>query len=321
VSWVGIVLVGCGPVHLGDEIPESFRDGAQGSDAAVAADARLTPEADESAPDAGARRTPLDVSITVTPPDCDGCYQLEARAVGGESPFEFEWEDGSREAERRVCASGPPLDVSVLAEDARGQRSTSALLRLLASETTCPPPPEKLCLGNPSFEGRPTPNLGLPNNFDAFPWSACTNPAASNTPEIVNDTIPQLIVTPIQATDGLTYVAMTDGEQVSQTLCREIAGGTTLNLRLDVARVNLDAVSTPTGTLALEIWGGVGADCSRRELIWASPPIETGWQTLCAALKPAQYMDRLLLRTIVDRAPTGATYLLVDHLLPVDTCS
>ena len=313
--FVLFALTGCGPAFLGDEID------VRAFDAAVA-QRDATPPPRDTAPasrepmDAG---EPIEVAILLQPPDCSGCYELFAAAVGGEPPFAIEWDDGSRGANRRVCVNGGSVDIWVTAQDARSTRSNRSAMRLLAPDASCPPPPAELCLDNRSFEGRPLPNLGLPTTFDAAPWSTCTNPAAANTPDIANETLMQALPMQVVATDGLTYASLAEDEQVSQVLCRNVAAGETLHLQLDLNRLDVTG-GAPPERIALEVWGGVGADCSRRELLWASPALGMGWQNFCATLKPAHFTDNLVLRATSDKSQAAITYVLVDHLVPVDRC-
>lgn len=309
--WATLILSGCGAVHLGDERAGSGSDG--GTDAAADSDAATL-----AGDDAGSLRASLSVRADLA---CDaGCYGLSASASGGQAPYSFEWEDGSHEAERRVCTT--PSAISVTVSDADGARDRAELSLLDGSDAGCPAPTPLLCLENPSFEGKPEPNLGLPNVFDAAPWSACTEPGASNTPEVVNDTIEQLIAAIPKPTHGETFLGMTEDERASQKLCRVVSAGSTLSLALDLSRLYLGAGVVPdTERPFLEIWGGVAADCSSRELLWASPPLEMGWKRYCVTLRPSQFMDLISLHARSDGvSATLVSYLLVDNLEPVREC-
>jgi len=62
---------------------------------------------------------------------------------------------------------------------------------------------QAICLQNESFEGMPAFNSGVPDMFDALPWTSCVDPSMSmaNTPDIGNDTIQQIFATVPKATD------------------------------------------------------------------------------------------------------------------------
>jgi hypothetical protein len=267
--------------------------------------------------------TTLALELRVEPTDCGHCYQLEASVSGGSAPYEVTWEDGSRSSRRRVCVQAAAASISVVARDALGARSvrTTAVLQEL-EDASCPEPPPLLCVENPSFEGKPAPNFGSPAEFDAAPWSACTQAAGTtNTPDIANDTIPQNIVMVPKATDGSTFLALGEDEQASQALCQTIQGGTTLYVELDLARMNVNAgVAPETERVFLEMWGGVAADCSQRELLWASAALQVGWKHHCVTLRPQAFMDQLTLRASTDKSLLSPAYLLVDHIVPVERC-
>jgi hypothetical protein len=289
-----LALAGCGPVLLGEEHGHE---------------------------DAGSPARPPDIEVVVAVAlsGCEGCFELRASGKGGKAPYTFEWDDGSRSAKRRVCPADGIDSVSVAAVDADGQRSVTRVTRLAFPDASCLPPPPLLCIKNPSFEGQPAFNDGDSSNFDAAPWKECTNPTMLNSPDIANDSIKQPIASLPSPTDGQTFLGLQDGEQVSQKLCAAIDVGSVTYLQLDARRLYIGAGVTPdTAFPHLEIWGGLAADCTQKQLLWASEPLPSSWKTYCVALHPLQYMDQITLRAgASDSLPT---YLLVDNLVPVESC-
>lgn len=304
VAASGLTLLGCGPVHLGDERPGELM--TQDADAAVAAlDAN------------DASRLQANVAVRADEISCN-CFVLSASASHGQAPYSFEWEDGSHEPRRRVCVTSKP---SLSVRDAAGAEDRIDVTLQEPPDAACPPPPQLLCLENLSFEGKPAANFGLPNNFDGAPWSACNDTSSSNTPELVNDTIPQWVVAVPDPTDGVTFLGMIEGEQVSQKLCRGLAAGSTAMFTIDLSRLYIGAGVVPDGERPfLEIWGGHASDCSARELLWSSPLLDMSWINYCVVLKPTQYVDLLVLRARADGSQDSSTYMIADNLRPVAAC-
>lgn len=298
----GIALFACGPVHLGDER-------AQQIDAAI---------------DDAALEAHVEVAITLRPQGtCGGCFEARAQGTGGRPPYVYEWEDGSREATRVVCPSQGRMRLSVTARDADKVSSAAHTTELEVEDAGCPVPP-LLCLNNLSLEGTPAVNTGAADAFDLEHWLTCTDPPSQlpvNTPEVLNATLerdPWVLPDP---TDGSTYLGMAEGEQVSQPLCEPLQPGSQFFLKLDLARLYVGANVVPdTERPFLEIWGGLAADCSARQLLWASPLLGLEFQTFCAELKPDQYLDNLVLRARSDNSLPSISYLLVDNLVPVTSC-
>jgi hypothetical protein len=313
----------CGPVMLGDEPGMSAGSSSE-----------VVPTHDASVPmePASVRDANVvpQVSVRIKSIDCGKCFDLEAQAWGGQPPYEFEWSDGTIRAQRTVCLANADLTLSVTARDATASRSEPQAVRLeRAVDIDCPKPMvlpappvrPKLCLENLSFEGTPAANFGQDQAFDAPPWSACTNPMATNTPDVGNNTVAQTLGTIPEPTDGLTFLALGEGEQVSQPFCGPIPDDTPMSVELDLARLNIGAGIVPeTEQVFLEVWGGLSVNCSRRELLWASPPLQTGWQHYCMTLRIRSFMTQLTLRTNSDMTLPTPAYLLVDNLKPVDGC-
>jgi hypothetical protein len=265
-----------------------------------------------------------DVVVRIKPLDCGACFELQAEGQGGQPPYLFQWEDGSFRAQRSVCTGAAAVALSVVAFDAANAQSSPHVLHLESvGDAGCPALMEPadaavaalLCLENASFEGTPAVNLGEASAFDAAPWSACTHPVMTNAPDIANQTVAVSDVP--SPTDGLTYLALSEGEQVSQELCAELVGGAPVYLRLDLARVDF---AGDTEQVFLEIHAGLGVDCSQRELLWASGALQTGWQHFCVTLQPSSFMTQLTLRAKSDMTSLNTAYLLVDDLQPVDSC-
>lgn len=316
-----LLLLGCGPVMLGEEqgLPDP------GSNTEGEGDASPITEAPASGQDAG---LPPVVAVRIKPLDCGRCFDLQAEGSGGQPPYDFEWENGSLGGLRRVCVDGTDVALTVVAVDAAAARSLPQTIHLEgAADASCAEapaepdagPPPRLCLENASFEGTAT-SFDQAPAFDAPPWSTCTNPMRTNTPAIGNDTVSVTGSVP-PPTDGLTYVALGEGQQVSQPLCSDVPDGAPLHLELDLSRIDLGAGVVPqTEQVFLEIWGGLAVDCSQHELLWASEALQAGWQHFCVTLQPDSFMTQLTLRANSDMTLASPAYLLVDNLQPVDSC-
>jgi hypothetical protein len=173
-----------------------------------------------------------------------------------------------------------------------------------------------MCLMNPSFEGAVAINTG--QVFGATPWTDCTDPSngtVTNTPDIVNESLDPMTGIAPTPTDGSTYLAMSTGEQASQQLCEALTAGNKTNLQLDAQRLNIGGAD-----MFLQIWGGVSANCSQRQLLWVSPPLTTSWASYCVPIQPGEYMDQITLRAQTPLPDIVVSYLAVDNLRPVDKC-
>jgi hypothetical protein len=314
---LGLALVGCGTVRLGDEAPWVEVDTAL--DAGIGASSERL--------DAGMSGvTPLTVVTVRWPDSCEDCADVLVQGTGGTPPYSVEWADGLRAPERQICPEEVARTLAVWVTDANGARSVPHFTKLLPVDASCPaapPPPEwpRICVLNPSFEGSPSFNPGLPTVFDAQPWSVCTNPSRNNTPEIASDGSAQGIATSVPApTDGLTWLGLADGEQASQPLHCGVAGGTKLSFRIDLRRLYLAGGTPDDEPSYLEIWGGIAATCTATELLWASPKLDTTWNTYCATIEPTQYIDNFVLLSKSDPSTSATTYLIADNIVPVESC-
>jgi hypothetical protein len=322
-----LLLLGCGPVLLGEEHGHA-RDAGSKVDAAAVTDADADAGADVNLDAAATGSAPLLVAVSVRPLDCGKCFDLSANAASGRPPYAFEWEDGSLGTKRLVCVDDAALTLSVIAHDSAGARSAKHTVRLESpGDASCPmPPPDpppapKLCLENPSFEGTAAPNLGQANAFDAPPWSTCTTPAVSNMPAIADENIAPNVVTVPMPVHGSTFLALGEGDQVSQPFCAAIRDGAALSVELDLSRIDVGTGIVPqTEQVFLEIWGGLAVDCSVHELLWASPALKVGWKRFCVTLRPPAFVTQLTLRANTDKTLASSAYLLVDNLKPVDGC-
>ena len=319
--------LGCGPVVLGEEegLLHAGTNGNGGSAGAAVTGDVPSAGVGSGVQDAG---PPPAVTVRIKPVDCGTCFELQAEGSGGRPPYAFEWEDGSLGAQRRVCTEDMALVLSVVALDAADSRSSPQMIRLeSAADASCAEPMQptdaspaaELCLENPSLEGTPV-DFTQPSAFDAPPWSACTNPERANMPMIGNDTVSLTSAVPPPA-DGMTYLGLGEGDQVSQALCSDLPGGVPVHLQRDLARVDLGGGVVPqTEQVFLEIWGGLSVDCSQRELLWASPGLQTGWRRFCVTLQPSSFMTQLTLRGNADMTSASPAYLIVDNLQPVAGC-
>lgn len=327
VASVSLCIAACGPVLLVGDAPVGGSAAPRDRDAAIV---------DVSRPDATTAMAGADASmiasgsrdgespralLRVAPSDCGRCFNLNADATGGVPPYQYQWDDGTRSPSRRVCVQGSYQNVSVIVQDARAMRSQPSVTQLLPEETdaACPavtPPGRRLCVMNPSFEGTPAVNVG--QNFDAGPWLTCSNdPSVNNTPDVGS---PALVVfgDPPKPVDGSTYLALGQGEQVSQVLCEDAQAGESLSFKVQVSRVDL--APGDTTKVFLEVYGGIGADCSQRQLLWASPALASVWTSYCVTLKPREYMNQITLRSRTDVSSLAPEYLVVDDIVPVDEC-
>jgi hypothetical protein len=317
-----LACAACGPVLLYSDEDAQPRETVQHDDAEIAdaGNARAQTNAQPSA-DSAPRAL-----IAIRPTDCGQCFELVASGIGGSPPYDYEWDDGSGAERRRLCAtSQAPLWVSLTVIDATSARSSAYLARLDpdAAASCLPPtaskPIQRLCIQNPSFEGTPAANFGQPGSFDAPPWSACSNPTiANNTPDIGDAQMAQAAGAPTP-TDGNTMVALGENEQASQQLCQSMPGGTRSGLKVDLSRINLSGM-TETEAIFLEVWGGIAADCTQRQLLWASEPLTPGWKTYCVPIEPVDFMDQITLRAGSDNTSVMLSYLIMDNLVPVDSC-
>jgi hypothetical protein len=270
------------------------------------------------------------LQLAVKAVDCGSCFELSVSASGGAAPYRYEWDDGSRSQNRRVCVEPAGRNIWVVVEDAAAVRSRAYATHLEAEATNAVGcgsivvSKPLICLTNPSFEGTAAFNDG--QAFDAVPWSQCTDPSkmdasTSNTPDIANESVqPQIGVAPVP-TQGNTYLALGVGEQASQALCEPINANAERSLKLDLTRVPLPVgVSDETEGVQLEIWGGLAADCSQRQLLWVSPTLESTWRSRCVTLRPTEYMDQITLRAKTSMPNLTLNYLAVDNLVPVAAC-
>jgi hypothetical protein len=331
VACASLLLAACGPVLLtGDADPHGKSQTSGTGVNAVMGEmtAQSSGNGGTSAQPGLAVAQPRDGAapralLSVTPSGCGRCFDLVASAVSGVPPYQYQWEDGSRSPTRRVCAVGQAREVTVtvVVQDAAATRSAPNVTVLAPEDVdaACEPtvmPAHRLCIMNPSFEGTPAINVG--QNFDAVPWNACSNdPSVSNTPDIANDALGAIANAP-KVQDGATYLSLGQGEQVSQALCEDVQGGELLSLQLDASR--LDLAPGDMTEVFLEVWGGIAADCSQRQLLWASPKLPSSWTRYCINMKPTQYMNQITLRAKTNVASLAPEYLVLDHLVPVDHC-
>lgn len=327
IACVCTPLLACGPVVLGADASAAGTHASPGvgsNHAAVgtphvsAAGAAGADGANSGAASPPQAAAVIHALLSVTASECGRCFDLVAGAAGGAAPYAYLWEDGSRSPTRRVCMqSGQSRDVSLVVEDASALRSAPRVTQLTAAGDDVPcETAHRLCIQNPSFEGTPALNLGL--NFDAVPWTTCNNdPNVRNTPDIADDALASLGNAPT-VLDGVTYLALGRGEQVSQALCEDLQPGMTVHVELSVAQADV----TPGDGIGifLEVWGGLAATCSQQQLLWASPKLASSWTRYCMTLKPVAYMNQITLRAKTEVATLTPEYLVVDDLMPVDKC-
>jgi hypothetical protein len=330
---LALLLVGCGSVRLGEE-PQGYVEPDVEVDVGGA-----------SVLDAGRAVSELRVVVTVSAPDagCSSCVELTAAPAMGTPPYTFEWEDGSKLARRDVCAPLSQDAFAVTVRDAVGRTSVPHAVRVdlptlgcadasavAARDASAPSVPDAsappvsaplLCLANPSFEGKPAYNPGVPVQFDAPPWSDCTRPSRFNTPDILDESVRQFLVPLPAPTDGKTYLGLREGNQASQALCAPIRGGEQRSFRIDARKLDLSSVPFANSEgVFLSIFGGISATCELTERVWISPKLNPMWQTFCVTIAPQQLMDQLTLQAVSDGTLLTLVSLNADHIVPVSSC-
>ncbi|MET0283293.1 MAG: hypothetical protein ABW352_02445 [Polyangiales bacterium] len=298
-----ILLVGCGSVRLGGEEPQDELD--------VDASSTL---------DGGGIALRAVVAVAVPDAGCASCLELSVTGALGTPPYTVEWEDGSKLARRTICAPVSQDTFSVVVRDATGRMSPPHEVRPDLQEATCVDASAPLLwLDNPSFEGKPLYNAG--GQFDAPPWSDCTQPPRWNTPQIVNDTIRQWVTEIPDPRDGATFLGLLEGHQASQALAQPLRAGEERSFRIDARKLDIsNATLDNSEKVFLEVSGGVRANCTVRELLWMSPSLGLGWQTLCVTIVAREYTDQLTLRAVSDESQVQSVFMLADNIVPVASC-
>lgn len=285
--------------------------------------------------------------IDIVTVQCDGeCADVVAVASGGNPPYEYAWEDGSEQAERRVC----PSETTVYEVSARDtaidvaefeRPAMSATAEVTARVLDCPDDGGvptaggELCLENPSFEGRPALNEDS-STFDGGRWDACTGPGRITlTASIWSEDVTaaaQEIPSPAPA-DGSSYARLVacnapncfqpflgEGtDLVAQELCEPMKAGVPYSFEIDIASPDAIGGSWGNTRAALAVYAGPGApsSCPQRELLWTSPVATPSWQTHCVTITPSEDSASL---TLGVANPDGLHFVYVDNILPVDAC-
>jgi len=278
---------------------------------------------------------------------CAGdCADVEAVAHGGHPPYDFAWEDGSTNPQRRVCVdASTELTVSVTDTafdteefdyDSRTASTDVTAIVLDCSDSGVPDasvPGGDVCFENPSLEGTPEVNISG-GEFTAPSWTACTGAGRVQITASVwsEETMvaEQAIPSPA-ATDGETYMRLMSciapgcfqpfiGEGtdlVWQELCSTMRAGETYSFEIDIA--SPDALSASWGNTPgeLAIWSSSDASCSLDELLWTSPPLTPELRTHCVSVTPAR--DTRHLSFAIAVAP-GLKMVYFDNIVPVASC-
>lgn len=281
---------------------------------------------------------PTEMTIRVLTIACAGdCADVRAVARGGNPPYAYVWDDGSTDAKRHVCLdAGTELtvdatDTAIVGEFAREARTAHA--SVTANVLQCNQDagvPAGICVDNPSFEGTPIMNLPV---FDAPPWGGCGDrnvdfPGSLSTPDILDANTLGFGTGLPAPTDGTTYFglgmytllsASLQHEYVSGALCAPLEAGHSYAFEIDLASLPLPISAAPArGPAQLAVYGSA-TDCAREELLWKSPVVGTDWTTVCATLTPSKDASFLTLEP-TGTEPTEGAYLLVDNLIPVESC-
>ena len=325
-------------------------------DASVAG-ARM-PEAGEDAPapqagsgaagkgdDLGAKIAMGEVTVDVIRLQCDaGCAEVSAIARGGNPPYEFVWDDGTKGAMRKLCPDTPgKRSVKVTDTEVASLEFSYSAQTVSADVTTQVSECRQLCLENPSFEGKPAINVPGTNAFDGGPWINCN----LFSPDILNETVLSAdafnvnMERAIKASEGSTYLVMYDNsfaantppsayqfECVSQKLCQPLQAGEQYNFTVDLAFDNGPWFYSGNGQGKLEVWGGTDLGAATEQL-WVSPMVGKTWQRYCVTFTPKQDLSYLTLKpshyelttTLNDEGiAITATGVFVDNIVPVQSC-
>jgi hypothetical protein len=218
------------------------------------------------------------------------CADIEAVATGGNPPYNFSWEDGSKDPKRHVCldasatlhvsATDTAINISEFGYAAQTvEADVAANVRQCSDAGPGPGIGTPLCIKNPSFEGNP-PGVGF-GQAGSLPkdWSVC-----SATPDVCPFGDP---FCSLPASDGSTYLGFgwynLALESAGGEFCSALQPGQPVSFAVDIA-----ISSMFTGVPTLEFWGGATA-CAKDELLWRSPPIMNNqWQTYCGTFTPTK---------------------------------
>lgn len=262
-----------------------------------------------------------ETDVTSFPLPCGGgCADVTAVASGGKEPYSFVWEDGSTSAERRLCP-GASTTYEVIATDAgvtggefrRDPLQARATVR--AELQRCipdggPPPAQKLCLSNPSFEG--TAVITEFGGFTAPPWSICDPPGS---PDIRSATQGWSVPGPEPA-EGASYLNLLWWrelwiETVAEPLCEPMMAGKTYSFEVDVAWQGwIEGVTNGQ----VEFWAS-HALCGEDQLLWKSPVADSAWKRHCVTFTAEEAYGFIQLRPATLR-----TGVIVDNIVPVEKC-
>lgn len=214
---------------------------------------------------------------------------------------------------------GLPTDPT-LDSDAAGAGDTDRTADDVSSDTVTPSQANTtLCLANRSFEV--TFAGGSP--LEVAEWSDCTSDNYLNTPDIGSVLASPSDVARPAATDGSYYVGLSEDEQVSQRMCTAAQAGERRSFEIDLMSVprGLLAVGSAQQRVFLEVWGGIAADCTQRQLLWASPALTRSWERYCVTITAIEFMDQLTLRARSDMTSEELGYVALDNLRPVERCT
>jgi hypothetical protein len=271
------------------------------------------------------------MTIEVITLACAGdCADIEAVAHGGNPPYAFAWEDGSKSAKRRVCLDESATlevaatDTAITTEEfeyaAQTARSTISAVVLECTHVGDGGTSQG-CLDNPSFEGLVTPDQFTA--FDAKPWNACYAGGF-----ITYAAIADAALWPTQAwnfpdpSDGNTYLALgqqgTLGGRAAQNLCTPLEAGRSLSFFVDLARATSDNASVEAVSQSMQILGGT-EECAEALELWRSPELTTTWTTYCVTLTPTETVASLAFRPLA-AGGGGEMEGLVDNIVVVDAC-
>jgi hypothetical protein len=251
-----------------------------------------------------------EMTIEILTVACAGdCADIEAVAHGGNSPYAFEWEDGSQDSKRHVCLDADvKLEVSAtdtaIEDPEFPHEAQTAKTEVSATVLACPGTGGPLCVKNPSFEGH-APGIGYGEAGSlAEDWTVC-----SATPDVCPFGDPFCM---LPATDGSAYLGFgwynLEVESAGGEFCAPLQPGQAVSFAVDIA-ISPKFVGVPI----LEFWGGA-TPCAKDELLWRSPPItNTDWQTYCATFTPTQAIQHFVI-VHEPEAKTDSPYISLDNI-------
>jgi hypothetical protein len=285
-------------------------------------------------------------------PICPGsCVHLLASVTGGTGPFSYLWGDtlGEGAGPVTVCPTVTTTYAVLVRSSSQSSPATTVVTVEPCDSGVITPPPHdsgamqaadtgtqtgssSLCITNPSFEGTPAiGTLGTPPGMNATAappgWQVC-----QGDPDIDPS------VSPVPASDGMTYLGLSVGsgsfsspltEAIGTTLCAPLQAGVRYSFCMDLAigvrGVNLTfggnpLMMSPGGPApVLDIFGGTTA-CGQEEPLFISQAITNvdSWSKVCSTFMPTRTLTTLTLVPSLGSSSTTSppawSYVIIDHI-------